>query len=56
MLKAFREVCKRTNSVYIDNEMIAFTPDGKTRCWCNPNFAMNHPRNESSMPLTSRNE
>jgi hypothetical protein len=56
VLKGFREVYRRYGPVYINDDMIAFTSHGKARCWCNTNFAMNHPRNDSIVPLSGRTD
>lgn len=53
VLKGFREISRRFGAIYIDNEMIAFTQSGRARCWNNPNFAINHPR-ESMYEHTGR--
>jgi len=55
-LKGFREVYRRFGPILIEDDMIAFSPQGRARCWCNPNFALNHPRSDSIMQQTGRTD
>lgn len=36
--------------------MIAFSPEGFAKCWCNPNFALNHPRSDSMVQMNGRTD
>jgi hypothetical protein len=55
-LKGFREICRRFGPVIIEDDMIAFTQQGRVRCWSNPNFALNHPRSDSLLQQTGRTD
>ena len=42
-LRIFRQIYIRHGPIQIDEDLFAFTPEGKLRVWCNPNFADNTP-------------